>query len=133
MMIGRFITTAEVEREQLEWGELGWISRPSMTGAMHLTTIEVTLEAGYGHDFHKHPDQEEVIYVMSGQIEQWLEEKKQILNPGDSVFIAPNVVHASFNTGSQTARLLVTLGPCWGEGGYELEDVSDEAPWNSLR
>jgi quercetin dioxygenase-like cupin family protein len=70
---------------------------------------------------------------MSGEIEQWLEQKKQLLKPGDSVFISKNVVHASFNVGSQPARLMVVLGPCMGEIGYEVVEVADQAPWNSLR
>jgi quercetin dioxygenase-like cupin family protein len=132
-MNGKFTTAGEVQREQLDWGELGWLSRPPTTQAKHITVIEVTLEPGFGHNFHKHPDQEEVIYIMSGQVEQWLEAKKQVLQPGDSIFIQPNIVHASFNTGSQPAKLMVVLGPCVGEGGYELVDVSAEAPWNALR
>jgi quercetin dioxygenase-like cupin family protein len=132
-MNGRFVLSTDVARETLDWGQLGWISRPAMTEAQTLTVIEVTLEAGHGHNFHKHPDQEEVIYVMSGQIEQWLETDKQILKAGDSIFIKPDVIHASFNTGSETARLLVSLGPCTGPDGYELVDVADQAPWNALR
>lgn len=132
-MNGRFVMSGDVEREQLEWGELGWISRPARTGAHHLTIIEVTLEPGFGHNFHKHPDQEEVIYVLAGEIEQWLEADKRVLHAGDSIFIAPNVVHASFNVGTAPARLHVALGPCVGAGGYELVDVSSEAPWSTFR
>jgi quercetin dioxygenase-like cupin family protein len=132
-MNGKFVMKADVEREQLDWGQLGWISRPTATEAEVLTVIEVILEPGKGHDFHKHPDQEEVIYVMSGQIKQWLEQNKRDLKPGDSIFIKPDIVHASFNTGSERAVLMVALGPCVGEGGYELVDVSDQAPWNTLR
>jgi quercetin dioxygenase-like cupin family protein len=132
-MSGKFVLSKEVERDQLDWGEMGWISRPATTRAKDITEIEVTLQAGFGHNFHKHPNQEEVIYVLAGEIEQWLETKKQILKPGDSIFIEPNVVHASFNIGRQPARLLVVLAPCVGEGGYELVDVSGEAPWNGLR
>ena len=132
-MGGKFILANEVEREQLDWGELGWISRPPTTKSKAITVIEVTLNPGFGHDFHKHPDQEEVIYVLAGTIEQWLETEKRVLQPSDSIFIQPNVVHASFNTGDQPAKLMVVLGPCIGQGGYELVDVSGEAPWNNLR
>lgn len=132
-MDGRFTKTTEVEREQLEWGELGWISRPATTGARQIVAIEVTLLPGQGHNFHKHPEQEEVIYVLAGGVEQWLGEQRQSLKPGDSVFIHAGVVHASFTAGSQPARLLAILAPCIGDGGYELVDVSHEAPWNGLR
>ena len=132
-MIGKFVLTSEVDREQLDWGELGWISRPAKTGAKDLTVIEVTLNPGGGHNFHKHPTQEEVIYVMAGEIEQWLQKKKQTLRPGDSIFIGADVVHASFNENSEPARLMVMLGPCDGESGYVVEEVAAEEPWRSLR
>ena len=47
--------------------------------------------------------------------------------------LGAGVVHASFNIGDQPAKLLAILGPCVGEGGYELVDVADQAPWNTLR
>jgi quercetin dioxygenase-like cupin family protein len=132
-MKGRFILKNEVDREQLDWGELGWISRPSMTGGTDIVVIEVTLKPGKGHDFHKHPTQEEVITVISGEIEQWLETEKQILKPGDSIFIDADIVHASFNVSREVARLMVVLGPCAGEGGYVVEEVADQEPWRTLR
>jgi quercetin dioxygenase-like cupin family protein len=132
-MNGRFILSKEVAREQLDWGEMGWISHPPNTQAKYLTVIEVKLDPGGGHNFHKHPDQEEVISVVAGEIEQWLETKKTTLKPGDSIFIPPDVVHASFNVSSQPAKLMVVLAPCVGENGYELVDVSGEAPWSTLR
>lgn len=132
-MKGKFSEAGEIVREKLEWGELGWISRPAMTRARQIVAIEVTLLPGQGHNFHKHPEQEEVIYVLSGKIEQWLENSRQILTAGDSAFIHADVVHASFTEGAEPARLLAILSPCRGEGGYELVDVSQEAPWNGLR
>jgi quercetin dioxygenase-like cupin family protein len=132
-MSGSFRIGSDVERERLEWGGIGWVSRPPSTGAQQLTVMEVTIEPGFGHDFHKHPDQEEVIYVRGGRIEQWLEAEKRELGTGDAVFIPADTVHASFTVGDETAQLLVTLGPCVGDGGYETVDVSTEAPWSALR
>ncbi|MEZ4868892.1 MAG: cupin domain-containing protein [Caldilineaceae bacterium] len=132
-MNGKFVPGSAAEREQLDWGSLAWVCRPSSTGAKDLTVIEVTLIPGGGHNFHKHPDQEEVIYVLEGQVEQWLEDQKQLLKPGDSVFIKADTVHASFNTSSAPAKLLAILGPCVGEGGYVSVEMGDQEPWRSLR
>jgi len=131
-MSGQFVTAADAQREQLDWGSLGWMCRPAI-GAKDLTVIEVTLNPGGGHNFHKHPDQEEVIYVIEGSVEQWLREERRILTPGDAVFIPADVVHASFNTGSAPAKLLAILGPCVGEGGYVSVEMGDQEPWKSLR
>ena len=132
-MSGKFIPAAEADREQLDWGGLAWLSRPQTTSAKDLVVIEVNLSPGGGHNFHKHPEQEEVIYVIEGTVEQWLRDEKRTLSSGDSVFIPADVVHASFNTSSASAKLLAILGPCVGDEGYQLIDVADEAPWNSLR
>ncbi len=132
-MSGKFVLSGDIEREQLDWGGLGWISRPSVTGAKQLTVMDVTLEPGHGHDFHKHPQQEEVIVVRSGRIEQWLERDSRELGPGEAVFIPADVVHASFNAGEETAELTVMLGPSVGEGGYESVEMAGEEPWSSLR
>lgn len=132
-MTGKFMMSAETPPEVLDWGLLRWMSHPLSTGASQLTVIEVNIAPGKGHDFHKHPDQEEVIYCISGRVEQWLDREKRMLGPGDSVFIGADVVHASFNVGESDAKLLAILGPCVGDQGYELVDVAAEAPWKDLR
>jgi len=132
-MAGKFILAAGVEREQLAWGSLGWLSRPATTGAQQLVVIEVTLAPGHGHNFHKHPDQEEVIYVIEGAVEQWLEQEKRLLTPGDSIYIPANVVHASFNVADAPAKLLAILAPCVTAAGYVSVEVGDQAPWDGLR
>lgn len=132
-MRGKFTTSSEVHRDRLDWGELGWLSRPKTTGARGATVVEVVFPPGQGHDFHKHPNQEETIFVIAGEIEQWIEEEHRQLGPGDSAFVEPDTVHASFNATDKPARLLVVLGPSVGEEGYEMVDVSGELPWKTLR
>ncbi len=132
-MSRKFAIAAETKPDVLDWGKMGWLSNPPTTGAKQLTVIDVTLGPGKGHDFHKHPDQEEVIYVAAGQVEQWVDREKRILGPGDSAFIPADVVHASFNVGDRDARIVAILGPCVGKIGYELVDMAGEAPWNGLK
>jgi quercetin dioxygenase-like cupin family protein len=133
MAAGRFVIAKDVTPEVLDWGRLGWLSNPPNTGARQLTVIDVTLAPGKGHNFHKHPDQEEVLYVVAGEVEQWVDREKRILRAGDSAFVPADMVHASFNVGSVDARIVAILGPCVGEIGYELVDVANDAPWKDLR
>ena len=132
-MVGKFISSTEVRREELEWGSLAWFSSPATSKAKDLVVLEVTLSPAGGHKFHKHPNQEEVIYVIEGEIEQWVDREKRMLRPGDSAFISAGVVHASFNANDRKAKLLAILGPCVGAEGYELIDVAEQEPWVSLR
>lgn len=132
-MSNLFITNTEREEETLDWGTLFRMSGPQKTGAEKLVVIEVNLLPGTGHDFHKHPQQEEVIYVIEGEIEQWVGKEKRILRSGESAFIPADGVHASFNMGTKIAKVLAILSPSIGEEGYELVEVYDQAPWNAMR
>lgn len=69
-MTGKFVAAADIPSDRLDWGELSWISRPSTTGSRQITEALVTLAPGFGHDFHRHPQQEEMLYVLSGTVEQ---------------------------------------------------------------
>lgn len=129
----RFTIASETEPEALDWGRLRWLCNPPSTGARDLTVIDVTLSPGKGHNFHRHPDQEEVILCIAGSVEQWVDREKRILAPGDSAFIPKDVVHASFNVGDGEAKVVAILGPCKGAIGYEVVEMGDEAPWNALR
>jgi quercetin dioxygenase-like cupin family protein len=130
---GMFRIADKVERTPRDWGEVALLCHPPSTGAKQLTVGEAVIIPGQGHSFHKHPDQEEVIYVLTGEVEQWLDRDKRILRPGDSVFIPAGMVHASFNAGERDAIILAIFGPSAGEGGIEAIEVAGEAPWNALR
>jgi quercetin dioxygenase-like cupin family protein len=132
-MTGKFINSGEVKREQVDWGSLAWFSSPVASAAKNLVVLEVDLNPAGGHNFHKHPVQEEVIYVLEGEVEQWVDREKRTLRPGDSAFIGAGLVHASFNVSDGNAKLLAILGPCVGAEGYELVDVSRQEPWVHLR
>ncbi|MBV9083752.1 MAG: cupin domain-containing protein [Acidobacteriaceae bacterium] len=132
-MTSKFTGSMDVKREELHWGSLAWFSSPAASNAKNLVVIEVTLNRSGAHSFHKHPKQEEVIYVLDGEIEQWVDREKRILHSGESAFIPADVVHASFNLSAENARLLAILGPRIGPEGYELVDVADQEPWVSLK
>jgi quercetin dioxygenase-like cupin family protein len=132
-MPGKFVIAQENEAKIDDTGSTSRLSDPVRTGAKQLTVIDVTFEPGKGHNFHKHPDQEEVILVIAGMVEQWVDREKRILGPGDSAFIPAGIVHASFNPGDQPAKIVAILGPCRGPDGYEVIDVANDAPWNTLR
>ena len=130
-MGGKFIMASETRTEPLEWGSLLRLSMPSLTGAAQLSVLEASFAPGKGHNFHMHPDQEEMLYVLAGEFEQWVDQEKRVLRPGDCAFVPPGMVHASFNIGPSQARLLAIFGPCVGEG-FTTVEMADKAPWNKL-
>jgi quercetin dioxygenase-like cupin family protein len=129
---GAFKPGSSLTRDQHDWGVFAQVSGPR-DGLEGIVAIEATFLPGKCHDFHRHPGQEEVIYVIEGAIEQWVLDEKQVLTAGDSVVIPASAVHASFNEGTVPAKILAILSPAVGDDGYGVEDVSADEPWASLR
>ena len=131
--MSRFVMSGEVPIETFDWGSAGMRCAPPATGCGSFVVMDVRLDPGFHHAFHKHPDQDEMIFVTSGRIVQWLGDQHSELGPGDSVYIDKDVVHGSYNDFSEPAQLQVVLAPAIGDGGYVAVDVSSEEPWASLR
>jgi quercetin dioxygenase-like cupin family protein len=130
--VSAFKPAGELAREEMDWGVFASVSSPH-DGLRGIVTIEATFLPGKCHDFHFHPGQEEVIYVLEGEIEQWIEGERRLLRRGDAVVIDESMVHASFNDGDAPAKIIAILSPAVGEDGYAVEDVSADEPWASLR
>lgn len=128
----RFVTAQDVEIEELPWGPHEWLCRPGLTDARDLLLVRVRMPPGTGHAFHRHPAMEEIIYVISGTAEQWVDTERRHLGPGNIAHIPKDVVHGTYNAGAGTLVFLAILSPAIFEGPA-LVDVSGEAPWSTLR
>ena len=131
-MSRQFFLTREAQWvESVDQGANTWINYPNpVTPGLFAAKAEIA--PGKGHNFHRHPGREELIFVLQGTVEQWIGESCQILSPGDAVVIPAGLVHASFNTGKDSAVLLVTLTPTQLDAPL-AEDLSNLEPWNKLR
>ena len=127
-----FVTRSELQVEPSPWGPHEWLSRPGLTAAEQLLMVRVLMPPGRAHQFHRHPAMEEVIYVVSGRAEQWVDRDKRLLGPGDIAHIPADVVHGTYNAGNETLVFLAILAPAKFEGPA-LIDVHLEEPWRSLR
>ena len=132
-MGGRFVLAGEMPVTDYAWGAVAAVSRPDVTGARALTILEARFAPGKGHAFHQHPEQEEMLVILEGRVEQWIEREHRILGPGDAAFIPKGVVHASFTVGDSPARLLAIFGPSVGPDGSTVIEMAEEEPWRSLR
>lgn len=128
----RFVTPAEIEIDELPWGPHEWLCRPGLTEARDLLLVRVRMPPDAGHAFHRHPAMEEIIYIVSGTAEQWVDHESRSLGPGEIAHIPKDVVHATYNAGDDTLVFLAILSPALVDGPV-LVDVSTEAPWATLR
>jgi oxalate decarboxylase/phosphoglucose isomerase-like protein (cupin superfamily) len=110
----------------LDWGALKWLVSPDDVPDAGLTFGEVLLLPGKGHDRHNHPESEEILYVLSGEGDQMLDDGGENWFPvraGDTIYVPKAMFHATINRGWQPMRLLAIYNP----GGAErvLRDLPD--------
>ena len=114
----------DVTTMSLDWGSIKWFVTPkSLTGAQS-SLGEVIVNPGQGHARHNHPDAEEVIYVISGEAMQTVDDGEPFpIREGDAVYIPTGAFHSTVNTSWRPLRLIVTYTP----GGEEqaLEAVPE--------
>jgi oxalate decarboxylase/phosphoglucose isomerase-like protein (cupin superfamily) len=117
-------TPDQVETRVFDWGTIKWLVTPHLDEGAGLTTGEVIVYPSQGHAPHRHPGEEEVIYVISGQGVQTVGEGTEgfPISEGDIVYIPVNVLHSTYNTGWSPLRLVVIYTP----GGAET--VLDSLP-----
>lgn len=132
-MTETFRIASEIPAAPVYFGTMRSLSNPASTGAAQITSAEAVIVPGQGHPFHCHPEQEEIIYVVAGTLEQWVERERRVLGPGDAIFLPKGAVHASFNIGTEDVRIFVVFSPSVGETGFTTVELADQAPWSTLR
>jgi quercetin dioxygenase-like cupin family protein len=128
----RFVSRDEMQVEVSPWGPHEWLCRPGLTDANDLLLVRVRMPAGRAHQFHRHPAMEEILYILSGTAEQWVDREKRILRAGDIAHIPRDVIHGTYNAGEDTLVFLAILSPA-KFSGPALVDVHEREPWRTLK
>lgn len=128
----RFVTAADITPEDSPWGVREPLCRPGLTAAERLYMVRMSMPPGHAHRFHRHPEMEEIIYVISGTAEQWVDSESRMLRPGDIAHVPADTVHGTYNAGAGTLVFLAILSPARSQGPATV-DVSTQEPWRSLR
>jgi oxalate decarboxylase/phosphoglucose isomerase-like protein (cupin superfamily) len=113
-----------IPTQTFDWGAIKWFVTPELPKGAGITFGEVVLQPGRGHDRHNHPESEEILYVLSGEGQQMLDDRDAFhVKPGDTIYVPTGVFHSTRNTGWEPMRLLAIYNP----GGPEkaLEGLPD--------
>jgi quercetin dioxygenase-like cupin family protein len=128
----RFVTVTDSITEPTAFTLNAWLSRPDVVPCQDLLLVRATMEPGRCHPFHHHPTREEIIYIISGQAEQWCGHEYKVLKPGEMVLIPKGEVHGTYNPFREPVVFLAILAPA-NAAGPDVVDVSTEAPWAGRR
>ena len=120
-------------------GAFRWKATAAETGGAFLL-LEDEMERGKTTPFHLHPNEDESIYVLEGELLVDIEGEQHLIRQGGFVCFPRGVPHA-FMVTSETARVLALQTPGTGEAFYRdageavesAEDAARPADWARLR
>lgn len=98
----------KVQEVQYPWGWIRWLMNSKLDPGASQTFGIVEIKAGQRNTLHKHPNCEELLYVLSGSCEKRIGDKKIILKPGDVVRIPVNVPHQAITIGNEPLRAVIS-------------------------
>ena len=81
--------------------------------------MEALVPQGGGPPPHIHTREDETFYLLSGEIEFTLADETITAGPGDFVNVPRGTVHRFHNTGTRTARMVLTFTPAGIERWFE--------------
>ena len=93
--------------EATDFGRVHWVVRDGDPPGAEQTVGLATFDVGKGNVEHIHPNCEEVIYVLAGEVEHTLGDQSTRLSAGDLIVVPRGMPHRLTNIGSSAARACV--------------------------
>lgn len=96
--MGSFVVR-EDEREygSVDWGKTKNLFGPENVGTKHLKINITEYAPGTEHKLHRHPGQEEVIFILDGEGITRTDAGDQRIGPGSFVFVPGDTDHSTIN------------------------------------
>ena len=110
----------ENEREfnRVEWGKTENLFGPENVGAKYLKINITEYAPGTAHTLHRHPDQEEVIYILEGEGISRTDSGDQPIRAGSFVFVPAGTDHATINLSKdKPMKAIIIKSPPQEKGG----------------
>ena len=90
-----------------EWGTIEWLINGDLVPGAEITVGRVTINAGARNPLHYHPNTEEVLHLLAGQLDHRIGDETVSITAGDTIHVPKGVVHQGINTGSVDAHMIV--------------------------
>ena len=92
------------------WGTLQWIVDGKDGTSEVMTVGKVTIYPEKSNPYHTHPNCEEILYVITGELEHTIDEERTVrLSAGDTMVIPQGERHNARNIGKTDAVVLVSF------------------------
>ena len=82
-----------------------------MSGRLQVILSTIEPGGGTGDEPYTHDSDEEVVIVLSGQLELWVADERYLLEEGDSIAYSSRLPHRNVNNSDRQATVLFCLTP----------------------
>jgi quercetin dioxygenase-like cupin family protein/type 1 glutamine amidotransferase len=93
--------------EQQPWGKLEWFASRALGNSTFMTVGIATINPGKENPVHRHPNCDEILHVLQGQIMNRVGDKEYEMHAGDTVTIPEGTPHNARNIGKDDAVLSI--------------------------
>ncbi len=115
-MPSKLVDPQQISTLSFDWGLIKPLVAAANTDAPAMSLMHVVLLPGRGHERHNHPDSDEILYILSGEGEQMVDDGDSFpVRPEQAVFIPRGAFHSTLNIGWQPLTLLAIYAPAGAE------------------
>ena len=90
-------------------GELRWLASRKLGNSGTMTFGRVIIPAGVANPRHRHPNCDEILHLLSGNIEHSLGDQCFTMEPGDTISIPAGVWHNARALGDKDAEMVISF------------------------
>ena len=101
----KIYTKIDYPTENTPWGSLTWYASKALGNTDGITVGKCVIKPGCSNPVHIHPNCEEVLHVLHGDIIHSLGAESAAMKEGDTIAIPAGVPHNAVNTGASDAVL----------------------------
>ncbi|HEX2186714.1 MAG TPA: cupin domain-containing protein [Chloroflexota bacterium] len=120
---GIVATASPANTKTFDWGTISWLFTGESAPGAEQTLGYVIIQPGQKNPLHAHPNCEEVLYLLSGELEHSLDGAVYRLKPGDAIRVPAGAKHDARNVTDQPAAMVV----CYSDPARQMVDYETPA------
>jgi len=123
-MASIFQPSASSEVHDYDWGRVDWLIAKRLGNSEHQSFGRVTVFTSQRIPNHRHVDSDEVLYLISGRLDQEVDGTVYTLGPGDTISIPTGAWHRAQAVGDAEAVGLISFNSADHQTEYEEESLA---------
>ena len=92
---------------EFAWGNIEWLFNAELAPGAEQTLGYVEIAPGEKNPLHAHPNCEELLFLIEGELDHSLEGAVYQMQPGQAIRVPAGAKHDARNTSTRTARMVI--------------------------